>query len=67
MSMTGEEYRGMIRLCLAGKVSPAELREKGGIVGGRSNSKPKMKNGAGATKPGETVGADEGARARQPH
>lgn len=64
--MTGEDYRKMVHLCFAGNMKPEELRAKGSPVGGRSNSKPQMKNGAGASRPKEQACADDGARARQP-
>lgn len=65
--MKPEEHRELVHRLFKGLADIGELKEKGGVVGGRSNSKPQMKDGAGAMKPGETAGADEGARARQPH
>lgn len=67
MAMTGEEYRKLVHLCFAEKIKPEELRAKGGVVGGRSNVRPQMRNGAGARGPKTGDCADEGARSRQPH
>lgn len=65
--MKPEEHRELVHRLFKGHADIGELKAKGSPVAGRSNSKPQMKNGAGATVPRETAGADEGARARQPH